>query len=144
MSPTVDEGPLPLRTLAAAGAHYLHDVLDRGEAKLIGVGHGRTLDEVVKYLPRVKRPDVHFVSLLGSLTRHAAANPFDVIHRLAEITGAEGYFMPVPFFANSIEDKKVLLAQMGITDVFALARAAALYSSASARSARMRTCSRPA
>jgi DNA-binding transcriptional regulator LsrR (DeoR family) len=101
--------------------------LERGEAKLIGIGHGRTLDEVVKYLPRVDRPEVRFVSLLGSLTRHAAANPFDVIHRLAEVTGAECYFMPAPFFADSIADKKVLLAQKGLKDVFSLARAAELY-----------------
>jgi DNA-binding transcriptional regulator LsrR (DeoR family) len=127
VSPTVDGGPLPLRTLAAAGAHYLHGVLERGEAKLIGVGHGRTLDEVVKYLPRVHRPKVRFVSLLGSLTRHAAANPFDVIHRLADVTGAECYFMPAPFFADSIADKKVLLGQKGLKDVFSLARTAELY-----------------
>lgn len=127
VSPTVGEGPLPLRTLAAAGAHYLHNVLERGEKKLIGIGHGRTLDEVVKYLPRARRPNVRFVSLLGSLTRHAAANPFDVIHRLAEVTGAECYFMPAPFFADSIEDKKVLLAQKSLKDVFNLARAAELY-----------------
>jgi DNA-binding transcriptional regulator LsrR (DeoR family) len=102
-------------------------VLERGEAKVIGVGHGRTLDEVVKYLPRVERPDVKFVSLLGSLTRHAAANPFDVIHRLSEVTAAECYFMPAPFFADSIADKKVLLGQKGLKDVFTLAKAAELY-----------------
>lgn len=127
VSPTVDDATLPLRTLAAAGAHYLHGVLERGEVKLIGIGHGRTLDEVVRYLPRIPRPDVRFVSLLGSLTRHAAANPFDVIHRLVEVTGAECYFMPAPFFADSVADKKVLLAQKGLKDVFSLARAAELY-----------------
>nr|WP_298685027.1 sugar-binding transcriptional regulator [uncultured Dongia sp.] len=127
VSPTVDDNALPLRTLAAAGAHYLHGVLERGEAKLIGIGHGRTLDEVVRYLPRIARPDIRFVSLLGSLTRHAAANPFDVIHRLVEVTGAECYFMPAPFFADSIADKKVLLAQKSLKDVFSLARAAELY-----------------
>jgi DNA-binding transcriptional regulator LsrR (DeoR family) len=127
VSPTVDDNALPLRTLAAAGAHYLHGVLERGEATLIGIGHGRTLDEVVRYLPRIARPDVRFVSLLGSLTRHAAANPFDVIHRLVEVTGAECYFMPAPFFADSIADKKVLLAQKSLKDVFSLARDAELY-----------------
>ncbi len=69
---------------------------------------------------------MRFVSLLGSLTRHAAANPFDVIHRLTEITGAESYFMPAPFFADSIEDKQVLLGQRSLEAVFALARAAEL------------------
>ncbi|MEA2782976.1 MAG: hypothetical protein QOK29_4520, partial [Rhodospirillaceae bacterium] len=82
---------------------------------------------VVKHLPRVPRREVRFVSLLGSLTRHAAANPFDVIHRLTDITGAESYFMPAPFFADSIEDKRVLMAQKSLNDVFALARAAELH-----------------
>jgi DNA-binding transcriptional regulator LsrR (DeoR family) len=125
--PNVDEDALPLRSLSTAGAHYLTGVLDRREAELIGLGHGRTLAEVVKYLPRIPRPEVRFVSLLGSLTRHAAANPFDVIHNLTEITGAESYFMPAPFFADSIEDKRVLMAQKGLKDVFALARAAKLH-----------------
>jgi DNA-binding transcriptional regulator LsrR (DeoR family) len=126
VAPAVEEGPLPLATLAAAGGHWLHRVLEAGRASLIGVGHGRTLGAVVASLPRVPRPSVRFVSLLGSLTRHAAANPFDVIHRLAEITGAESYFMPAPFFADSIEDKQVLLAQRSIESVFGLARAAEL------------------
>jgi DNA-binding transcriptional regulator LsrR (DeoR family) len=125
--PNVDEDALPLRSLSTAGAHYLTGVLDRREAELIGLGHGRTLAEVVKHLPRIPRPEVRFVSLLGSLTRHAAANPFDVIHNLTEITGAESYFMPAPFFADSIEDKRVLMAQKGLKDVFALARAAKLH-----------------
>lgn len=127
VSPTVDDGPLPLRTLAAAGARYLNGVLERGDAALIGIGHGRTLAEMVKQLPRTPRPNVRFVSLLGSLTRHAAANPFDVIHRLTEVTGAESYLMPAPFFADSVADKRVLLAQKSLKDVFALARKAQLH-----------------
>ena len=86
---------------AAPAAHWLHRVLEAGPASLIGVGHGRTLAASSSSLPRLSGPEVRFVSLLGSLTRHAAANPFDVIHRLTEITGAESYFMPAPFFADS-------------------------------------------
>lgn len=127
VAPTVDDETLPLRTLAAAGGFFLHRVLERREAAVIGVGHGRTLAEVVKYLPQMQCPDVRFVSLLGSLTRHAAANPFDVIHRLTEITGAESHFMPAPFFLDSISDKQVLLAQKSLRDVFALAASATLF-----------------
>lgn len=127
VSPNVDDAPLPLRTLAAAGARFLNNLLDRGDASLIGVGHGRTLAAMVNYLPRTSRPDVRFVSLLGSLTRHAAANPFDVIHRLTEVTGAECYLMPAPFFADTVADKQVVLAQKSIKDVFALARTAELH-----------------
>ena len=126
VAPAVDEGALPLATLAGAGGHWLHRVLETGRVSLIGVGHGRTLAAVVANLPRQSRPEVRFVSLLGSLTRHSAANPFDVIHRLTEITGAESYFMPAPFFADSGEDKAVLLAQRSLESVFALARRAEL------------------
>lgn len=126
VAPSVDDSPLPLKALAAAGGHWLHRVLEARRAALIGIGHGRTLGAVVANLPRLPRPGVRFVSLLGSLTRHAAANPFDVIHRLAEITGAESYFMPAPFFADSVEDKQVLMAQRGLESVLALARAAEL------------------
>lgn len=126
VAPGVEDSPLPLATLAAAGGHWLHRVLDAGLVSLIGVGHGRTLAAVVSNLPRIPRPNVRFVSLLGSLTRHAAANPFDVIHRLAEITAAESYFMPAPFFADSMEDKRVLLGQRSLESVFALAGRAEL------------------
>ena len=67
-----------------------------------------------------------FVSLLGGLTRKFAANPFDVIHRLAERTGAEAFLLPVPVFANSVADRAVLMKQYGVADLFALARKASL------------------
>lgn len=124
--PDLDEGPLPLRTLGIAGARYLRSMLDHSEHRIIGIGHGRTLASAVDHLPRCQFPAVQFVSLLGGLTRKFAANPFDVIHKLAERTAAEAYFMPVPAFANSVLDKNVLLSQVGITEVLQLARKASL------------------
>jgi DNA-binding transcriptional regulator LsrR (DeoR family) len=124
--PNVDDGPLPLRTLGTAGARYIRHALERGVDRVIALGHGRTLAASIDFLPSVPCPGVKVVSLLGGLTRRFAANPFDVIQRLAEKTGAEGYILPVPFFANSIADKKVLLNQLGIGDVLELADAASL------------------
>lgn len=127
VAPDAEELGLPLRALGAAGAHYLHRRLEQDGAATIGVGHGRTLAAVVGGLPRQPRPGLRFVSLLGSLTRKSAAHPFDVIHRLTEITGAEGYFLPAPFFADSLEDKQVLLAQKSIQHVMSLTEAARLH-----------------
>ena len=124
--PNVDDGPLPLRTLGTAGARYLRLVLDRGRDPVIALGHGRTLAASINAMPTTPCPGVKFVSLLGGLTRRFAANPFDVIQKLAEKTGAEAYLMPVPFFANSIADKKVLLSQLGVGDVLAMGEAASL------------------
>ncbi|WP_244598822.1 sugar-binding transcriptional regulator [Rhizobium tubonense] len=124
--PDFDADDLPLRALGIAGAQFLKREMERGEAMLIGVGHGRTLAASVEYLPRTNNRHVRFVSLLGGLTRKFSANPHDVIHRLAERTGAEAYVMPVPFFANTVEDRDVLFSQRGVREVFELAKTADL------------------
>jgi DNA-binding transcriptional regulator LsrR (DeoR family) len=126
--PSLNGGDLPLLTLGAAGARYLHRVLEEGGAdRIIGFGHGRTLAAVVDHLPRVAKPGVRFVSLLGGLVRIEVASPFEIIQRLAERTGGEGYFLPVPFVADSAADKAVLTAQRSVRRVFDLARRADLY-----------------
>lgn len=124
--PDFDADDLPLKALGMAGAQFLKREIERGEETLIGVGHGRTLAACVEFLPRTSAGKTRFVSLLGGLTRKFAANPHDVIHRLAERTGAEAYVMPVPFFANSVEDRTILLGQKGVGEVLDLARAASL------------------
>jgi DNA-binding transcriptional regulator LsrR (DeoR family) len=116
--PDFDADDLPLR--------FLKREIEKGEETLVGVGHGRTLAASVEYLPRTNAGKTRFVSLLGGLTRKFSANPHDVIHRLAERTGAEAYVMPVPFFANTVEDREVLLGQKGVSDVFDLAKSAHL------------------
>jgi DNA-binding transcriptional regulator LsrR (DeoR family) len=126
VAPDIGEGDLPLKALSLEGAGFLRQILERGEDKVIGVGHGRTLAAVVEQMPQTPARGVQFVSLLGGLTRKFAANPFDVIHRLAERTEAEAYLLPVPVFANSVADKAVLMQQYGIADVAALARKASL------------------
>jgi DNA-binding transcriptional regulator LsrR (DeoR family) len=125
--PNVDDTPLPLRTLGTAGARFIRGLIEMAEHQLIGIGHGRTLAAAADYMPSMPAAGIRFVSLLGGLTRRFAANPFDVIHRLAERTGAEAYLMPVPFFANSVEDKSVMLAQAGVREAVALGREASLY-----------------
>ena len=124
--PDFDPEELPLKALGIAGAQFLKREIERGGEMLIGMGHGRTLAACVEYLPRTTSNGVRFVSLLGGLTRKFSANPHDVIHRLAERTGAEAYVMPVPFFANSVEDRNILFSQRGVREVFDLAGSADL------------------
>ena len=126
VAPDLDEEGLPLRALGAAGASRLRRWLERGEDTTIGIGHGRTLAEAVRSMPRFSTKGLRVVSLLGGLTRNFAANPHDVMHMLAEKTGAQAYVMPVPFFANTTEDREVLLSQRGVAEVFELAETAPL------------------
>ena len=126
VAPDLDEQGIPFRALSMAGAGFLRREIERGEMRVIGLGHGRTLAATVQQLPRLDAPDLKFVSLFGGLTRHYSANPHDVMHRIAEKTGARAYVLPVPFFANTADDREVLLAQRGVAEVFALANEAGL------------------
>ncbi|MDB5660184.1 MAG: central glycolytic s regulator [Cypionkella sp.] len=126
VAPDLDEVGLPTRTLGMAGAGFLRRQIEQGAAPIIGLGHGRTLAAMVQHLPRLDAPDLKFVSLLGGLTRNYSANPHDVMHRIAEKTGARAYVMPVPFFANTADDREVLLQQRGVAEVFAMATRASL------------------
>jgi DNA-binding transcriptional regulator LsrR (DeoR family) len=124
--PDLHEVGLPLRALGIAGAGFLQREIENLQARVIGIGHGRTLAAAVAAMPRVAAGSVRFVSLLGGLTRNYAAHPYDVMHRLAEKTRAAAYVMPVPFFANTADDREVLLAQRGVGEVFKLATGADL------------------
>ncbi|CAN7696352.1 sugar-binding transcriptional regulator [Rhizobium rhizogenes] len=126
VAPDLGEEGFEFRALGQAGASFLRREVESGKHKVIGLGHGRTLSSAVHHMSRVNAKGVRFVSLLGGLTRNYAANPYDVMHRIAEKTGTQAYVMPVPFFANTREDRDVLLAQRGVKEVFDLANNAEL------------------
>jgi len=126
VAPSVNDEPLPLRSLGVLGARYLRLAFGKGTDTVIGLGNGRTLAACVEQLPRLDLIGTKFVSLLGGFSRRFAANPFDVINRIAERTGAEAYVLPMPFALNSAEDRAVLMAQRGVEEVVALARRATL------------------
>lgn len=126
VAPDVAEEGLPVRALGMAGADYLRTLLLSNPDLTIGLGHGRTLSSAIHLLPTLDASRVRFVSLLGCLTRNFALNPHDVMHRIAERTGAKAYMMPVPFFANTSEDRQVLLSQRGVSEIFEMATASAI------------------
>lgn len=121
VTPDLAEEGLPVRALGLAGAEYLRNLLSHNPDITIGIGHGRTLSAAIHQLPHLDASHARFVSLLGCLTRNYALNPHDVMHRIAEKTGAQAYMMPVPFFANTVEDREVLLSQRGVSEVFSMA-----------------------
>ncbi|MEO1316604.1 MAG: sugar-binding transcriptional regulator [Pseudomonadota bacterium] len=115
-----ETGAMPLRALGMAGGDYLMQVIAGEQHRVIGIGHGRTIAAAVDAMGRVPARDVSFVSMLGGLTRSFAANPYDVIHRLARNTGADSFMLPAPMFADSARDKQVMMSQSGIAATMAL------------------------
>lgn len=112
------------RAVGIAAANFLRGQLNLGKPLTLGVGWGRTLEQMALHLNGVQNSKAKFVSVMGSLTRNSASNPFEVVHTLASRTGGEGHFLPVPFIADSVSDLKVFMSQRVVREALELARSA--------------------
>ena len=115
------------RAVGSAAAAFLKGRLMLGRPVTVGISWGRTLEQMALHLSGVHNPQARFVSLMGSLTRNSASNPFEVVQALAARTGGEGYFLPVPFIADSPADRAVLMSQRTVAEVLSIAEGADLY-----------------
>jgi len=116
-----------IRSVASAAGQVLSRLVSSAEVSGIGVGMGRTLKAAVEAMPKVSRPDLAIVSISGSLTRKLSANPFDVVQRMQERTGGEGYYLPVPYFAESLAERDTFLGQRSVQDLMQRARASDVF-----------------
>lgn len=111
-----------IRAVATSAAHVLAGILATPSVRRVGVGMGRTLKAAVEAMSKVNRPDLDIMSICGSLTRTLAANPYDVVQRMQERTGGEGYYLPVPYFAENSDEKAMFLGQRSVQDLMTRAR----------------------
>ena len=115
------------RAVGIAAATFLKGKLLPGKPLTVGVGWGRSLEQMARHLGGVRNTHARFVSVLGSLTGNSASNPFEVVQALAARTLGEGHFLPVPFIADSRADRETLMSQRTVASSLALARSADLY-----------------
>ena len=119
-----------MASLGLAGSTYLFNLLSGPKKKTIGMGMGRTLSHVAKHFQ--KRAEMNldshkFVPLIGSFTKKSAMNPMNLMYLLGEKTNAETYFLPAPFFVDSVEERKILEKQSSVKNVLDLAMKADHY-----------------
>jgi DNA-binding transcriptional regulator LsrR (DeoR family) len=114
------------RAVGGAAAHFLKGKLEKGPVT-IGVGWGRTLEQMALQLAGVRNSEARFVSLMGSLDRNLASNSFEVVQTLAGRVGGQGHFLALPFLADSEADHDVFMAQRTVAGTFAVARSADLH-----------------
>lgn len=111
--------------IAAAG--FLARRLQAPDAITIGLSWGRTVAALVSAFPAVSKPDARFVSLMGSLSRTARSNPFEMAHALAEACGGEAYVLPTPYLVDSESDFAVVMNQSIVREAIAVGVAADFY-----------------
>ncbi len=114
------------RSVGSAAASVLRGRLGDGPVT-IGVGWGRTIEQVAQLLAGARNKQARFVSLMASLARNSASNPFEVVQAFAARTGGEGHFLPVPFIADTADDHDTLISQRSVAGPLALAQSADLY-----------------
>lgn len=110
------------RAVGTAAAAHLKRQLQEDRSAVVGTGWGRTLEQMTLNLAGVAAPQARFISLMGSLTANSAYNPFEVVLAFARATGGEGHVLPVPFIADSADDRRVLLSQRSVQQALTLAR----------------------
>jgi len=115
------------RAVGIAAAAFLARRLSAPSPITIGLAWGRSIAAMVDELPKITKPDLKVVSLMGSLSRNAKTNPFDCVQALAQHCEGEAYILPAPFMADSEADYDVIMGQKLVQQTLALARSADLY-----------------
>lgn len=129
VTPVLDAGAADADDVArnavgAAAASFLVRRLQALDPVTVGLGWGRTIAAMVQAFPATPKTGARFVSLMGSLSRTARSNPFDVVHTLAQACNGEAYLLPAPFIADTEADFDVLMSQTIVREALAIGAAA--------------------
>lgn len=108
--------------ILAAG--YLARILSREGPLTIGVGWGRTLSAMADNLAGIRKPDVTFVSIMGSVAAATHTAPGDVCIRLAATTQGQAMLMPAPFITDDPQACRTVMQQRLVREALETARAA--------------------
>jgi DNA-binding transcriptional regulator LsrR (DeoR family) len=111
----LNQNQLPFVIGNAAG-QYLGSHLKDGMS--IGVGWGRTLRYSLRSVPRRVYKKLTVVSLMGGLTQASLVNPHETASHLADIVGAQCYYIAAPALTDSEATRDIFLQQSMVREVF--------------------------
>jgi DNA-binding transcriptional regulator LsrR (DeoR family) len=112
--------------VAASAAGFLEQQLSATTPIIIALGTGRTLRAAVDQIRPMKCPHHQLVSLVGNIAPDGSASFFDTLTRLADLTQARHYPIPLPLVAASPAERQLLLSIEPVRHVHALAARADL------------------
>lgn len=108
--------------IALVGAAEMEKHLKSNHPKIIAIGTGRALRASVEQLSPMDCPQHRIVSLLGNMMSDGSATAYNVVIRMAERVNARHYPMPLPVFARSAEEKRILHNQEPVHNILELTR----------------------
>ena len=117
--------PAQVHAMVGAGlARYMTGCFADPEMRVFGIGWGRTVRDMLRFLRPVERPEARIVTLLGALPNSSDENSIDIIGNLGRMLRAERSYMTAPIYADTPEARYVFAAQGFYADVMALIRTA--------------------
>ncbi len=122
--PSDPDNPSSTTGLAQAGAAEMERHLKSNHPRIIAIGTGRALRSSVEQLSPMDCPHHRIVSLLGNMMSDGSATAYNVVIRMAERVNARHYPMPLPVFARSAEEKRILHNQEPVHNILELIRQA--------------------
>ena len=114
--PTPPSDDLIPPVIATAAAAALSARLKDGMS--VGVGWGRTLRLSIQSVPRRQINRLSVVSLLGGLTRGSAMNPHETASHLADLVGAQCYYIAAPALTDTERTRDLIIAQPMLHEIF--------------------------
>lgn len=124
--PTDPAAPQSLAGVAERAAALLESVLAADTPAIVAIGTGRVMRATVEQVRSMDRPNHQLVSLVGNISPDGSASFFDSVARLADITKARHYPMPLPVFVSSPQERAQLLRIHAVTRIRAIAEKADL------------------
>ncbi|MEO6929378.1 MAG: sugar-binding domain-containing protein [Casimicrobiaceae bacterium] len=110
--------------IAEAAAIFIERLLRKEEPSILAVGTGRSLRASAARVTPMSRPLHRIVSLAGNISPDGSASPYNALEKLAEITGAQAFPMPLPMHVADASQRDLLLGIDFVHRIFRMADAA--------------------
>jgi DNA-binding transcriptional regulator LsrR (DeoR family) len=126
VAPTDPGSPVAIAGIAERVAHLLESTLRTEIPTIIAIGTGRAMRAAVEQVRPMECPDHQLVSLVGNISPDGSATFFDTVARLADLTKARHYPMPLPLLMSSEAEREHMLKIGPVRKVHAVAAKADL------------------
>jgi DNA-binding transcriptional regulator LsrR (DeoR family) len=94
--PTDPASPITVAGIAERAASLLEATLRNDKPTVVALGTGRAMRAAVEQVPPMDCPNHQLVSLVGNISTDGSATFYDTVARLADLTKARHYPMPLP------------------------------------------------
>lgn len=106
---------------AVLGGLLIERWLRARKSLVMALGTGRSMRASIERVPRMSCPLHRLVSLVGTISPDGSASPYDTLVKLAEITRAQHFPMPLPLFVSTPEERTQLLEIDSVKRILAIA-----------------------